>query len=115
MARYALVNMGGYDESILTLLVRTTPMVGIDVYHEAFGDLLKHVSGGRLRTCVWPWLEGAAEKARMVVTAASIAAPWVEGQDEQQQEQQREHCRAALRASLYAFPLHASSADACSD
>ena len=100
VVRYALVNMGGYDESLLTLLVRTAPMVGIDVYHEAFGDLLKHVSGGRLRGCVWPWLEGAAEKARMVVTAASIAAPWVEGQDEQQQEQQRALPRRFARLAV---------------
>ena len=102
-----LVRRGGYDELLLTLLVRTAPMLRIDVRAtEKLREIFGRITGARLRGCAWPWLEGNAEKARTQLSKGTHSAPWpgLEGD----KGLRTSHCQAAMRTLSSCFPLRSS-------
>ena len=110
LAKHSLITMGGYDEALLTVLVRTAPMAGINVRDEAYGDLFRDLTGGVLRGCISPYLEGSAEQAReqAALVASKHPLPAATEAGEEADARRQQHTRAVLQGGLDVFGLRSS-------
>ena len=77
---------------------------------QAFGDLFRDVTGGVLRGCMLPYLEGAAEQAReqSVLVASKHPLPASTEGGEEAEAMRQQHVRAILQGCIDVFALRSS-------